>query len=708
MRTFRQTKTFWLAAALTLLQNAPALSHEFTRDIRFDDAKPGGFTTIDLSGVRFHCEQGKAEIDGKHSVSGKQCLRLHGSTKEGSSTKQGDASTVVTLDAFDGIEEGTLLTFRAERWTKRPGFLFRVDQLLSTVPEELDSEPVDRSQGKWVEIYNGDEAIRVGRGFLTEVSIPLRPETTTALRFRCESPPETGILIDNIRLAVPKPQRVSSVKYQPLTLPLIRGKPSPLGALKIETEGSVNPLHVTAVTVESKSFDDSPPLEYFAINTSAANGTAAIVLTPSRSTTRKEGNISSFTCATPPLREGVNQIDLACQLPMQWPLDSQVTQRVTSATLSDGTVVDFDSPSQINRPAVGLRDGGDDGVHTYRIPGLVTSNEGSLLAVYDVRRDSGGDLPGNIDVGLSRSINGGESWDKMRIIMDMGDDPKWKYDGIGDPAILVDENSGTIWVAATWSHGNRSWRGSGPGLKPNETGQLMLVRSDDDGQTWSQPINITQQVKAPEWSFLLQGPGRGITMEDGTLVFAAQYQDPPDATNPSKSRLPHSTILYSHDHGESWNIGTGAFDDTTEAQVAEIRPGQLMLNCRYNRSPHRVVMTTNDMGRTWQEHATSRKALIEPRACMASLLEARPLGSTTRCLLFSNPKDLQSRKKLTIAASFDAGNTWKTQHQVLLDERPGAGYSCMTMIDNETIGIVYEGSQSDLTFQRIKLSELSE
>ena len=350
-----------------------------------------------------------------------------------------------------------------------------------------------------------------------------------------------------------------------------------------------------------------------------------------------------------------------------------------------------------------LRKGGDDGSHTFRIPGLVTTNRGTLVGVYDVRRRSGRDLPGDIDVGMSRSTDGGRTWEPMRIIMDMGMDPKWRYDGIGDPAVLVDRKTGTIWVAATWSHGNRSWFGSGPGLKPAETGQLMLVRSDDDGRSWSKPINITSQVKRPEWCFLLQGPGKGITMRDGTLVFAAQFQD-----TPANKRLPRSTILYSKDHGKTWRIGTGAFDDTTEAQVVEVEPGVLMLNCRYNRASTRVVMTTRDMGKTWQPHPTSRRSLIEPRACMASLIDVdreagKKLGGW---LLFSNPDSTRGRSHITIKASNDGGKTWPMQHRLLLDEGRGAGYSCMTMIDEKTIGILYEGSGAHLVFQRIPLDGL--
>jgi len=291
----------------------------------------------------------------------------------------------------------------------------------------------------------------------------------------------------------------------------------------------------------------------------------------------------------------------------------------------------------------------------------------------------------------------------MKVIMDMGDDPEWNYDGIGDPAVLVDKNTGSIWVAATWSHGNRSWRGSGPGLKPEETGQLMLVRSDDDGVTWSRPINITSQVKKPEWCFILQGPGKGITMRDGTIVFAAQYQDPPE-----QKRLPHSTIIYSKDHGKTWQVGTGAFDDTTESQVVEIEPGVLMLNCRYNRKPVRVVMTTRDMGETWQKHTTSERSLIEPGSCMASLIDVdQEVGKDMgKWLLFSNPDSTRGRHHITIKASSDRGLTWPKEHRLLLDEGNSAGYSCMSMIDEKTVGILYEGSQAHMTFQRIPLRDI--
>ena len=108
----------------------------------------------------------------------------------------------------------------------------------------------------------------------------------------------------------------------------------------------------------------------------------------------------------------------------------------------------------------------------------------------------------------------------------------------------------------------RAWTNSMPGMTPDETAQLMIVKSTDDGRTWSEPINITSQVKDPSWCFLLQGPGRGITMRDGTLVFPIQFID--------SLRVPHAGIMYSKDRGETWHIHQLACTNTTEAQVAEV------------------------------------------------------------------------------------------------------------------------------------------
>lgn len=356
-----------------------------------------------------------------------------------------------------------------------------------------------------------------------------------------------------------------------------------------------------------------------------------------------------------------------------------------------------------HRLCIGLRNHGDDGAHAFRIPGLVTTPEGTLIAVYDVRYRTPQDLQENIDVGMSRSTDGGRTWERMKIIMDMGE---WgglpqAQNGIGDPSVLVDRSTGEIFVVAVWTHGlgnGRAWSQVGDGFSPEETAQLMIVSSKDDGRTWSAPRNITAQVKQAEWRFTLQGPGRGICMQDGTLVFPMQYVGP--------DMVPSAGIMYSTDHGLTWHCHGPAWTDTTESQVAEVSDGVLMLNMRNNRGTGRIVCTTDDLGRTWTEHPSSGK-LREP-VCMAGLLHvpASENAAGKDILLFSNPDTVKGRNSITIKASLDGGVTWLPENSLMIDAEEGWGYSCLTMTDRSTIGILYEGSVSQIVFQSVRLSDV--
>ena len=353
---------------------------------------------------------------------------------------------------------------------------------------------------------------------------------------------------------------------------------------------------------------------------------------------------------------------------------------------------------------IGVRHSGDDGVESYRIPGLVTTNAGTLLGVYDVRHNNSADLQEYVEIGLSRSTDGGQTWEKMRIPMSFGEYgglPK-AQNGCGDPAILVDKQTGTIWIVAAWTHGmgwNRAWTNSMPGMDKEHTAQLVMVKSEDDGRTWSEPINVTEQMKDPSWYFFFQGPGRGITMDDGTLVFASQYI--------GKDKIPNAGIMYSKDHGKTWKVSKHARTNTTESQVAEIAPGVLMLNMRDNRGGSRAVSTTTDMGETWKEHESSRTALPES-ICMASLIHVKAKDNVLGkdILLFSNPNTTEGRHSMTIKASLDGGYTWLPENQLLVDSGSSWGYSCLSMIDQETVGILYEGSVAHMTFQAINLKDI--
>lgn len=381
------------------------------------------------------------------------------------------------------------------------------------------------------------------------------------------------------------------------------------------------------------------------------------------------------------------------------------------------------------RVGMALRQHGDDSVDTYRIPGLVTTRDGSLLAIYDVRRESSRDLQGNIDIGLSRSTDGGQSWEPMLIVLDKG---SWgglpeKFNGVSDACILVDRNSNSIFVAGLWMYGvinsegqwleglteastdwNHQWRdrGSQPGFGVRQSSQFLITKSTDDGRTWSEPVNITRMCKKEGWWLLAPAPGHGITLEDGTLVFPTQGRD--------ENGNRFSSITWSKDGGETWKTSKPASFETNENMVVQLGDGSIMLNARYlhNRGDTsdrngRVISVTRDLGETWTEHPTSRNALIEP-TCMASLHRHDYIenGQKKRILLFSNPSSRTTRDHITIKVSFDDGETWPEEYWLLLDEGRGRGYSCLTSIDEQTIGILYEGSRSDLTFQKIALDDL--
>lgn len=628
------------------------------RTCSFEGIESGEFASLETASGRFDAAPGHAAISARFAHSGRQCLHILG----------GEEREVRLTPGPTGPLE---LSFRAERWTRREPFALRIDV---------------RQAGSWREVYRGDDEIRVGAHFLSEVrvSVPEGP-----LRIRCTSPEGSGVLIDDLRLASPAPMRVRGCSHAPWIAPLLHGHDDGvLTRVEIVTEGSTDPLAVRRVHVR---LADEVALDAL---TSIAVHCGEDPLGPPRATARELTFEGSH-----PLTEGTNTLWIRASLAPGASLDAMVSAACTRIETEDQTLEPSGHPAA-QRVGIALRRAGQDGCHTYRIPGLATTPAGTLIAVYDCRYRGSGDLPGDLDVGMSRSTDGGRSWEPMRIIMDMGRDPDWRFDGIGDPCVLVDRVTGTIWVAATWSHGNRSWNGSGPGLRPEETGQLMLVRSEDDGLTWSQPVNITQQVKDPAWRFVLAAPGNGLTLRDGTLVFPAQYRSADDGPHAGK---PFATLIYSADRGQTWQIGTGAKVDTTENQIVELDDGALMINCRDNRGGSRAVYLTRDLGRTWERHPSSRWALPEP-VCMASLIriDRAPDGAV---LLFSNPATRAGRRHMTICASTDQGRTWPTAHHLLYDQRPGFGYSCLTRIDRDHVGVLYEGTR-ELYFLRIPIVDV--
>ena len=409
-------------------------------------------------------------------------------------------------------------------------------------------------------------------------------------------------------------------------------------------------------------------------------------------------------------------------------LDHRINVNCTDIKTSKGNLRIDKVEDNPLRVGVAVRQGMQDGVHTSRIPGLATTNKGTLLALFDARYESARDLQGHMDICLHRSFDKGLTWQPMQIVLDMGE---WgglpqKYNGVSDAALLVDKNTDDIYVAGLWMHGaldsNGKWiegltkdstywihqwskKGSQPGLGVKQTSQFLLAKSTDDGATWSEPRNLTSTNKRPEWWLYSSSSGQGITLNDGTLVMPTQGRD--------KTGETFSNITWSKDHGKTWTTSNPAYHNTTECNAVELSDGTIMLNMRDNRNRGnkdvngRRICITSDLGETWTEHPTSRKALVEP-TCMASILRHDYMenGEKKSIILFSNPSDYKTRDKLTLKVSFDDGMTWAEDKWIMYDEYRSAGYSSITSVDENTIGIFYESSQTHLAYIQIKLSEI--
>ncbi len=657
-------KTILLATLLGLTSQ-----FAFAQSDDFSDLKPqNSIKNIERSYGTFEVKEGQAQIIQGHASSGEKALRIHGGKSE------------IILNFKSPCAKPSFFCFRAQRWTSAKPFKFTIE--------------AKDANGKYKQVFNGDKTpmkygpsqqIRLDKGVQG-----LRILTETGGEFARGN---GGVLLDEVSLDEIGPMEIKSTTSTPSSTPILIGsKNNESNIITVEVKGEENPIQLEKVTISLKGTTELKQIKSIEIvennKTIAQAPVKGETLTLTLKANLKHGK--NVFVVRPIINDKIN-------------IDGKINIVCTDVVYSNEKKETFASTSASQRVGVNLGPSVGEKCHTYRIPGMAKTPKGTLIAVWDNRYENSVDLQGDIDIGMRRSTDGGKTWEPTRVIMDMGkfDDKSKKENGVTDPCVLVDEKIGTIWVAALWLHGypgQRAWGASRPGMDYKVTGQFMLVKSEDDGLTWSEPINITEQIKDPSWNLFLQGPGNGICMKDGTLVFPAQFKD--------AKKSPHSTVITSKDGGKTWKVGTGAKSSTTEAQVVELANGELMLNMRDDRGGSRSVYTSSDLGQTWKEHPTTRKVLNEP-VCMASLIRWNPKVKKEgeNILLFSNPNTTGGRHNMTIKASLDDGQTWPEEYHLLYDARGCYGYSCLTQIDDETVGVVYEGSGT-MHFLRIPIKEI--
>lgn len=342
---------------------------------------------------------------------------------------------------------------------------------------------------------------------------------------------------------------------------------------------------------------------------------------------------------------------------------------------------------------------GMNGVTLYRIPGMVVTTKGTVLAYCEARKNSKSDW-GEIEVHMRRSTDGGKTWELPKHIAHVADriegNPRKPSGGereqtVNNPVAILDRVTGNIEFLYCVNY-NR----------------CFSIQSTDDGLTWSNPTEITPSFapfheKYP-WKVIATGPGHGIQLRSGRLVVPIWL-----AYGKTGDHAPSaSATIYSDDHGKSWRAGEiavpdeGEFGDPNETMITELSDGRVMLITRSVSRPNRKLITTGPDGATRWSKPEFHNQLLEP-ICMASII-AHPSESGT--LIFSNPHSLGrdkvgeeipggrgERHNLSIKLSRDDGKTWLISKT--LESGPSA-YSDLAVLPDGTILCLYEAENTML------------
>lgn len=293
---------------------------------------------------------------------------------------------------------------------------------------------------------------------------------------------------------------------------------------------------------------------------------------------------------------------------------------------------------------VSLFTAGTEGYHTFRIPALVRSTAGTLLAFCEGRRNGGGDS-GDIDIVLKRSFDNGENWEPMQVAVSTGADTD------GNPAPVVDQETGVIWLLFCKNLADGAEGKIVAGEAPRT---VWATHSTDDGGSWAEPREITATTKAETWTWYATGPCHGIQLASGRLVVPCDHVL---GNERDYARYGYSHLIYSDDSGETWQMGGKAQPGTNESVVVETVDGGLYFNCRNYVAPKRRAYARSGDGGTTFTTFGYEESLIEP-ICQASMVRYTDAKTHDKNrILFSNPASTR-RERMTIRISYDECRNW--------------------------------------------------
>lgn len=312
----------------------------------------------------------------------------------------------------------------------------------------------------------------------------------------------------------------------------------------------------------------------------------------------------------------------------------------------------------------------------YRIPSIVTAQNGDLIAAIDQRYNTCGDLNknGNINIVIRRSLNNGKTWLPLEMVVDYPQGAS-----ASDPSMVVDEQTGEIFMFFNYMHL----------VDEMNVYYFKYTKSNDNGRTWAKPEDITHQLSKPEWKhdFKFITSGRATQTKAGTLLHTI--------VNLKRGLF----VFGSHDNGKTWFLNDTPIHPADESIILELKNGHWIINSRVQKAGCRYVHVSTDKGITWQSEADS--SLIDP-ACNAGFIRYNSKVTKDDFLIFSNLNAQNKRENLSLRFSNDEGLSWSA---ALTLYSGSSGYSSITVLENGNVGVLYEQDDySKIVFVEIPIA----